>query len=79
MKREKKRIAKLTWAAMVKIEPELELTLKNVRSIKDDKSKPAFCANARWYGYGYPSLKKRTSRLASTPAAKSCEQWKPTI
>ena len=38
--------------------------LKNVRSIEDDKSKPAFCANARWYGYGYPSLKERTSRLA---------------
>ncbi len=25
-----------------------------MRAIKDDKSKPSFCANAVWYGY-YPS------------------------
>jgi hypothetical protein len=61
----------LTWAQMVEIEPRLAALLAEIRKIKDDKSKPGFCANLRWYGsYDRSSLKGRFFRLAGFYAAK---------
>jgi hypothetical protein len=42
----------MTWSQMVAVEPALGSLLAEIRKVKDDKTKPAFCANAWWYGYG---------------------------
>jgi hypothetical protein len=62
----------LTWAQMVAIEPRLAALLAEIRKIKDDKRKPAFCANMRWYDgtYDRSSLKGRLLYLAGFHAAK---------
>ena len=50
----------LTWASLVEHEPRLNALLADAKSIKDDRSKPNFCANAAWYGYsGWAGLKRR--------------------
>jgi hypothetical protein len=63
---------KLTWRDLTKAEPRLERLYADVRQIKDDKSKPAFCANFVWYGYGKyrgHSLKERMYYLVGFMAA----------
>lgn len=42
----------LFWAELVTLEPRLATLLARARAIKDDKTRPVFCANAAWYGYG---------------------------
>lgn len=54
----------LTWNQLCELEPGLLDLLAEVKSVKDDKSKPSFCANAVWYGEnGHTSLKSRMSSL----------------
>ena len=48
----------MTWAEMVKIEPRLEELLREIRSIKDDKTKTYFCANEVWYEQYKPRFKR---------------------
>jgi hypothetical protein len=58
------------WRELTKIEPGLQRLLDHIRTIKDDKSRPAFCANGVWYGYyGHPSLKEHMSHLVGWHAA----------
>lgn len=40
-----------TWRALVAAEPRLAELLREIQTIRDDKTKPGFCANARWFGY----------------------------
>jgi hypothetical protein len=40
------------WKRLVKIEPLLVELLKEVEAIRDDRTKPSFCANRLWYGRG---------------------------
>ncbi len=42
----------LTWAQMVRLQPGLDRLLKEIEAVKDDKTRPGFCANAWWYGFG---------------------------
>jgi len=42
----------LSWELLCELEPRLLVLLAEVKSIKDDKSKPYFCANSVWYGHG---------------------------
>ena len=42
----------MNWQEIVRLQPALDRLLKEVKAVKDDKTKPAFCANAWWYGYG---------------------------
>src|SRR5262245_37108682 len=41
----------MTWVKIVRIEPRLKRLYAEISKIKDDKTKPSFCANAVWYGY----------------------------
>jgi hypothetical protein len=41
-----------TFAKLVAQEPRLRTLLQRAQAVKDDRRKPAFCANAVWYGYG---------------------------
>lgn len=41
----------ITWDKLVELEPRLTSLLAEAQSIRDDKSKPVFCANSVWYGY----------------------------
>jgi hypothetical protein len=42
---------KLAWEKLIKMEPDLDQVLKQAEAVKDDKSKPSFCASWVWYGY----------------------------
>lgn len=41
----------ITWELLCKLEPELKALLKEIKAVKDYKTRPSFCANAVWYGY----------------------------
>ncbi len=47
---------KTTWDLLCKIEPRLLNLLAEVKSVKDDKTKPSFCANDVWYADIKPKL-----------------------
>lgn len=54
----------LTWATLVKDEPQLKALLAEAKCITDNRSKSSFCANAAWYGYaGWPGLEPRLVAL----------------
>lgn len=62
----------LTWSKIIAIEPRLADLFDEIKAIRDDKTRPRFCANARWYGRNwYDSLKERMCRLVGFEAAKS--------
>jgi hypothetical protein len=70
------------WADMVEVEPRLQELFDEAAAIKDDRRKPAFCANAHWYGYGSRAgkgLKPRMMPLvgwhASDPRLRSMEAY----
>lgn len=46
------KMSKITWDFIVKHEPMMAVMLKRAQAIKDDKSKPSFCAHEHWYGWG---------------------------
>jgi hypothetical protein len=59
----------LTWDQITKLEPALAELYRTIRAVKDDKTRPAFCANLRWYGsYARPGFKQHLSRLAGWDA-----------
>lgn len=62
----------ITWAKLVKLEPRLAGVLAEARAVKDDKSKPVFCANAAWYGYGANrnGLREKVIRLVGWEAER---------
>ena len=54
----------LTWQQLVTAEPRLGSLLLEIKAVRDDKTRPSFCANAHWYGYhGSPGFKPRLYRL----------------
>lgn len=61
---------KITWELLCELEPRLLDLLDEVQSIKDDKTKPSFCANAIWYGYhGHSSIRNRMHMLVGSKAS----------
>jgi hypothetical protein len=55
----------LTWQQLVAAEPRLGSLMREIKTVRDDKSRPSFCANAVWYGYyDYPGFKPRLYELA---------------
>ncbi len=61
---------KITWELLCSLEPRLLDLLAEVRAIKDDKSKPSFCANAVWYGeFGHPGIKPKLIHLVGWHAS----------
>jgi hypothetical protein len=65
--------AKPSWSEIIRAEPRLRRLYADVRAIKDDKSRPSFCANGAWYGYcdtPRPTLKQRMFYLVGFHAAK---------
>ena len=58
-----RRTARVTWGAVVALEPRLGALLREIRAVR--RVGERFCANARWYGYGgiEHGFKDRMSRL----------------
>lgn len=59
------------WRELCELEPRLADLLEEARTIVDDKSKPAFCGQAHWYGYGSrqgTGFKPRVSQLVGEKA-----------
>jgi len=42
----------ITWSLLCKLEPRLKELYKEIKQVKDDKTKNSFCANRVWYGWG---------------------------
>jgi hypothetical protein len=62
---------RLTWELLKRLEPRLAELYEKARSIKDDHSRLAFCANWHWYGLGehWPGgLSAQVSRLVGWSA-----------
>ena len=50
----------ITWELLIELEPRLLDLYQEARSVRDDRSKPWFCANAVWYGHhGFEGLRPR--------------------
>lgn len=43
---------KLKWSQLVKWEPRLKELQRDIKAVKDDPTRPAFCANLVWYKAG---------------------------
>jgi hypothetical protein len=57
----------MNWSHIARVEPRLQNLLYEIKAVKDDKSKPSFCANAVWYGDGF---RKRCIRLVGWKSDK---------
>jgi len=61
----------VTFDQLCEVEPKLRALWEEARAVKDDKSKPLFCANAFWYGWRpYKGFKPRLVRLVGQFARK---------
>lgn len=56
----------MTWDQLVSLEPRLARLLDEIKSIKDDETKPDFCVISMWEEGGY---KRRLSLLAGWHAS----------
>jgi hypothetical protein len=70
---------RLTWAAMVELEPMLGELLREVKAIRAPEGE-RFCANEVWYGYnGHPGIKPRLCELvgwdAKHPALRTIQAY----
>jgi len=65
----------MTWAEIVKIEPRLAELYKEIRTIKDDKSKPYFCANEIWYAEFKPEIKYLVGWFAEKEELRGSDTW----
>jgi hypothetical protein len=50
----------MTFDQLCELEPRLRQLAREAKSVRDDGTAKAFCANAAWYGYfGNPGIKPR--------------------
>lgn len=47
---------KITWEYIVQLEPKLLELEKQIKAVKDDRTKPSFCANNVWYRQFKPKM-----------------------
>ena len=64
-------IERITWKRLCKLEPRLLDLYERASGIRDDLSKPSFCANNVWYGRrGWPGLKPQLWELVGFGARR---------
>lgn len=63
------------WADFVQREPRLLLLFNDIREIKDDKTKPSFCANFIWYRDFKPRMIKLAGWGCKDEVLKTCKSY----